>query len=55
MLTQAAHAIQLNHQPDIILPLRGERADETSGLGALGVVMSVIAAYILSLRDGAKP
>jgi CRP/FNR family transcriptional regulator, nitrogen fixation regulation protein len=41
MLTQAAHAIQLNHQPDIILPLRGERADETSGLGALGVVMSV--------------
>src|SRR5262245_65831978 len=41
MLTQAAHAIQLNHQPDIVLPLRGKRADEASGLGALGVVMSV--------------
>ena len=40
MLTQAAHAIQLNHQPDIVLPLRGKRADETSGLGALGIVMS---------------
>jgi len=40
MLTQARHAIQLNHQPDIVLPLRGKRADETSGLGALGIVMS---------------
>src|SRR6476659_5535220 len=40
MLTQAAHAIQLNHHPDIVLPLRGKRADETSGLGALGIVMS---------------
>jgi len=40
MLTQAPHAIQLNHQPDIVLPLRGKRADETSGLGALGIVMS---------------
>ena len=39
MLTQAAHATQLNHQPDIVLPLRGTRADETSGLGALGIVM----------------
>jgi CRP/FNR family transcriptional regulator, nitrogen fixation regulation protein len=41
MLTQAAHATQLSHQPDIVLPLRGKRADETSGLGALGIVMSV--------------
>ena len=41
MLTHAAHAIQLSHQPDIVLPLRGKRADETSGLGALGVVVSV--------------
>ena len=41
MLTQAAHATQLSHQPDIVLPLRGKRPDETSGLGALGVVVSV--------------
>ena len=40
MLTQAAHATQLSHQPDIVLPLRGKHADETSGLGALGIVMS---------------
>ena len=40
MLTQAAHATQLSHQPDIVLPLRGKRADETSSLGALGIVMS---------------
>src|SRR5262249_49124223 len=39
MLTQAAQATQLSHQPNIILPLRGKRADEKSGLGALGVVM----------------
>ena len=41
MLTQAAHATQRSHQPDIVLPLRGKRADEASGLGALGIVMSV--------------
>jgi len=37
MLTQVAHALPLPRKPDIVLPLRGKRADEFSGLGALGI------------------
>ena len=40
MLTQVAHALPLPRKPDIALPLRGKRADEFSGLGALGIAMS---------------
>jgi CRP/FNR family transcriptional regulator, nitrogen fixation regulation protein len=40
MLTQVAHATPLPHQPDIALPLRGKRADASSGLCALGIAMS---------------
>ncbi len=40
MLMQVAHATPLAAQPDIALPLRGKRADGSSGLGALGVAMS---------------
>jgi CRP/FNR family nitrogen fixation transcriptional regulator len=40
MLTQVAHATPLRHQPDIALPLRGKRADASSGLCALGIAMS---------------
>jgi CRP/FNR family nitrogen fixation transcriptional regulator len=40
MLTQAAHVLPLSRKPDIALPLRGKRADEFSGLGALGIAMN---------------
>ena len=40
MLTQVAHATPLPRNPDITLPLRGKRADESSGLCALGIAMS---------------
>jgi CRP/FNR family nitrogen fixation transcriptional regulator len=40
MLMQVAHATPLPHQPDIALPLRGKRADASSGLCALGIAMS---------------
>jgi hypothetical protein len=40
MLTQVAHALPLPRKPDIALPLRGKRADEFSGLGALGIAMN---------------
>ena len=40
MLTQVAHATPLTHTPDIALPLRGKRTEDSSGLGALGLAMS---------------
>jgi CRP/FNR family transcriptional regulator, nitrogen fixation regulation protein len=40
MPTPAAHAAPLTHQPDIAPPLRGRRADASSGLCALGIAMS---------------
>jgi CRP/FNR family transcriptional regulator, nitrogen fixation regulation protein len=40
MLMQVAHVAKSPCRPDIALPLRGKRADEVSGLGALGVAMS---------------
>jgi CRP/FNR family transcriptional regulator, nitrogen fixation regulation protein len=40
MLTQVAHATPLMHTPDIALPLRGKRTEDSSGLGALGLAMS---------------
>ena len=40
MLTQVAYATPLAHKPDISLPLRGKRADKSSGLRALGIAMS---------------
>ena len=40
MLMPVAHATPLTLKPDIALPLRGRRADEFSGLGALGIAMS---------------
>src|SRR4249920_1554882 len=36
----AAHATPLPRNPDITLPLRGKRADESPGLCALGIAMS---------------
>lgn len=40
MLTQAVHALPLPRKPDIALPLRGKRADDSFGLGALGIAMN---------------
>jgi CRP/FNR family transcriptional regulator, nitrogen fixation regulation protein len=40
MLTQVAHVTPLTHTPDIALPLRGKRTEDSSGLGALGLAMS---------------
>jgi CRP/FNR family nitrogen fixation transcriptional regulator len=40
MLTQVAPATPLMHIPDIALPLRGKRTENSSGLGALGLAMS---------------
>ena len=40
MLTQVAYATPLPRKPDIALPLRGKRADKSSGLRALGIAMS---------------
>jgi len=40
MLTPVAHAPRLQSKPGFALPLRGTLADETSGLGPVGIPMS---------------
>jgi CRP/FNR family nitrogen fixation transcriptional regulator len=40
MLMPVVHATPFPRNPDITLPLRGKRADESSGLCALGIAMS---------------
>jgi CRP/FNR family transcriptional regulator, nitrogen fixation regulation protein len=40
MLSPAVTVSPLPHKPDFALPLRGQPADSTSGLGALGIAMS---------------